>query len=732
MCTKHYRIVSYALFANEGEPEQSADFLARVRENKVDFLDFMVPGAWGTIWGTTWFEVRGRIDRESVKGRAVELVVDLGWKRHRGPGFQAEGLCYRPDGSVIKAVNPDNCWIPLIDANGVANVELDDAGRFTVYVEAASNPLVEADLPFAPMNLGERADGRPSDYVLTTMDVCAFNQNVFDYLMDLETVTSLMRELKDDDPRYWQLAKALQRSLNTYDERDIAGTLEPAKEKLAGVLMERHHEIPPPFLRMGLNQFHDILPGSAIAWVHRQARADYVRDIARLRDIAAEAGASIASARDDADMRSNAAIVPYTAKNGDSWIARTAAVGTQDDDANGTDAVADESTIATTCDDGRIILDNGLLRAIIAPDGTVRSLIDLDNGHELVPDGSGIGHYELLRDEPYEWDAWDIQRDAFLSAEGIDDSHVERVTETKRGGATVHVSSTADGVSIDACITLRPKSKSLEFRTKVDWRASERFLKVDIPIAIQADRAQYECQYGMVERPIQKNTRSDEAKYESCTHRFVRVADAGYAAAVVNASTYGSDVSPIHRNTASGPVRGTMIRLSLLSSPLYPDPNTDKGVHEFAWNVVADASMPAVLDEANRLNAAVLPAVPAFDPLAQLNPVDGVMVLDWVKLADDGSGDLILRVYEAVGGEAHARLAVNAALGKATVRECSIMEDARLDAELPAAFADGDPSVARTAQGAMLSLHPFQLATLRVSCGSDGGNTDGNESGSLR
>ena len=721
-------------FANEGEPEQSADFLARVRENKVDFLDFMVPGAWGTIWGTTWFEVRGRIDRESVKGRAVELVVDLGWKRHRGPGFQAEGLCYRPDGSVIKAVNPDNCWIPLIDANGVANVELDDAGRFTVYVEAASNPLVEADLPFAPMNLGERADGRPSDYVLTTMDVCAFNQNVFDYLMDLETVTSLMRELKDDDPRYWQLAKALQRSLNTYDERDIAGTLEPAKEKLAGVLSEpayssvihdkdlsrnaillygysdggggptremvarirRDHDLAgAPSIDFGtpdelfdrvrhdivdeapdetpvfkgelylelhratltsqqemkrgcrreenllrtteylcaaasvfnpeyrypreeldgiwktllLNQFHDILPGSAIAWVHRQARADYVRDIARLRDIAAEAGASIASARDDADMRSNAAIVPYTAKNGDLWIACTAAVGTQDDDANGTDAVADESTIATTCDDGRIILDNGLLRAIIAPDGTVRSLIDLDNGHELVPDGSGIGHYELLRDEPYEWDAWDIQRDAFLSAEGIDDSHVERVTETKRGGATVHVSSTADGVSIDACITLRAKSKSLEFRTKVDWRASERFLKVDIPMAIQADRAQYECQYGMVERPIQKNTRSDEAKYESCTHRFVRVADAGYAAAVVNASTYGSDVSPIHRNTASGPVRGTMIRLSLLSSPLYPDPNTDKGVHEFAWNVVADASMPAVLDEANRLNAAVLPAV---------------------------------------------------------------------------------------------------------------------------
>ena len=39
-----------------------------------------------------------------------------------------------------------------------------------------------------------------------------------------------------------------------------------------------------------LNQFHDILPGSAIAWVHRQAREEYARDIARLNEIALEAG----------------------------------------------------------------------------------------------------------------------------------------------------------------------------------------------------------------------------------------------------------------------------------------------------------------------------------------------------------------------------------------------------------------------------------------------------------
>ena len=33
---------------------------------------------------------------------------------------------------------------------------------------------------------------------------------------------------------------------------------------------------------MLLHQFHDILPGSSIAWVHREARATYARIAAEL------------------------------------------------------------------------------------------------------------------------------------------------------------------------------------------------------------------------------------------------------------------------------------------------------------------------------------------------------------------------------------------------------------------------------------------------------------------
>ena len=1001
--------------ANPGEPEPSTDAIRRIRAGAMDFEPFEIGGQWGTTWGTTWFEVSGRIDKAAAAGRKVELIVDLGWLHHRGPGFQAEGLVYRADGTAIKSANPRNCWIPLMAADGTPNVELDADDRFTVYIEAAANPFVEGPTPYSPTELGEEATGRPDfPYTLSRMDVCAFNAEMFDYWMDLETVSSLIRELKDDDPRYWQLAKALQRSLNRYDERH-PNTVAAAREALAGVLAEPaassainhiavghahidsawlwpvretrrkvartvsnvlalmdedpdftyamssaqqyawleqehpdlfarmkeriaegrfipvggmwvesdnmiptgeslvrqitfgrryftehlgveprgiwlpdsfgysgawpqiarragydwfltqkiswndatkfpHHSFlwegidgsrilthfPPsdtycssmsmqelmysqrnyldkdlsrnaillygfgdggggptremtarirrdhdlagaPKVEFGtpdelfdrvrkdivddaeretpvfrgelylelhrgtltaqqgmkrgcrreeamlrateylcaaaalkdstyvypkdeldaiwqtllLNQFHDILPGSAIAWVHRQARAEYERDIARLKQIAEQAGRVIKAAEPDDMLVTHAAIPSYAADAASAWTVRDRT------------ASHDAEPVAVERDGGRVILDNGLLRATVEADGTVSSLVDLSGDRELVPGGTRLGRYELLDNEPFHWDAWEVQRDAFLTAHGLRESRIDAVDMAADGACVVRVVARNDDVTIVTCITLHPDRRTLDFSAQVDWLTEEEFLKVDIPLGVQATNAQYECQYGMVERPIQKNSRSDEAKFESCTHRFVRVADASYAAAVVNASTYGSDVSPIHGDDGT---RGAMVRLSLLSAPLYPDPRTDRGAHEFAWSVVADASMPAVLDEATRLNTAELEDVPAFEPLARLDVMEGVPVLDWVKTADDGSGDLILRVYEATGGRAVASLDMCAELAEATVREVDVLEGDGLDPNMPRAL-DG----CKPANGAVLKLAPFQLATLRIS-----------------
>ena len=455
-----------------------------------------------------------------------------------------------------------------------------------------------------------------------------------------------------------------------------------------------------------LNQFHDILPGSAIAWVHRQARTEYARDIARLNEIALEAGRAIAVVEPDDATITDAVIAPYSRQACETWVVRPASSRAE----AGTASMA---RVAVTHDGDTIVLDNGRLHVRIEADGTVSSIVDQRTNRELVPADTRLGRYEMLKDEPFHWDAWDIQRDAFLTANALSEASIASVDETANGGAVVHAVTRAKGVEIRTGIALRPGSATLDFTADVDWHAVEQFLKVDMPVTVQAVNAQYECQYGLVERPINKNTRSDDAKFESCTHRFVRIADADYAAAVVNASTYGSDVSPIHADAAHGTGRGTMVRLSLLSAPLYPDPRTDQGAHSFAWSLVADADMNAVLDEAARLNSPVIGELPDMASLVSLADATGVIVLDWIKLADDGSSDLIVRLYEAAGGNATATLRLDAALSdaKAGVREVNLMEEPELDAELPRALAGDEPM---PADGAVVSLAPFQLATLRI------------------
>ena len=455
-----------------------------------------------------------------------------------------------------------------------------------------------------------------------------------------------------------------------------------------------------------LNQFHDILPGSAIAWVHRQARTEYARDIARLNEIALEAGRAIAAVEPDDATITDAVIAPYSRQACETWVVRPASSRAE----AGTASMA---RVAVTHDGDTIVLDNGQLHVRIEADGTVSSIVDQRTNRELVPACTRLGRYEMLKDEPFHWDAWDIQRDAFLTANALSEASIASVDETANGGAVVHAVTRAKGVEIRTGIALRPGSATLDFTADVDWHAVEQFLKVDMPVTVQALNAQYECQYGLVERPINKNTRSDDAKFESCTHRFVRIADADYAAAVVNASTYGSDVSPIHADAAHGTGRGTMVRLSLLYAPLYPDPRTDQGAHSFAWSLVADADMNAVLDEAARLNSPVIGELPDMAPLVSLADATGVIVLDWIKLADDGSSDLIVRLYEAAGGNATATLRLDAALSdaKASVQEVNLMEEPELDAELPRALAGDEPM---PADGAIVSLAPFQLATLRI------------------
>ena len=215
-----------------------------------------------------------------------------------------------------------------------------------------------------------------------------------------------------------------------------------------------------------LNQFHDILPGSAIAWVHRQARVEYARDVARLNEIALEAGRAIAAVEPDDATITDAVIAPYSRQACEAWVVRPASSRAE----AGTASMA---RVAVTHDGDAIVLDNGQLHVRIEADGTVSSIVDQRTNRELVPAGTRLGRYEMLKDEPFHWDAWDIQRDAFLTANALSEASITSVDETANGGAVVHAVTRAKGVEIRTGIALRPGSATLDFTADVDWHAVE-------------------------------------------------------------------------------------------------------------------------------------------------------------------------------------------------------------------------------------------------------------------
>ena len=139
-----------------------------------------------------------------------------------------------------------------------------------------------------------------------------------------------------------------------------------------------------------LAQFHDILPGSSIAWVHRDAEQAYAEVADILNRVVATALTSLAG--DGAErLAFNAA--PHAR-------AGVPALGAA------TPEVASGASATTTGD--TVVLDNGLIRVGVDGDGLLASVRDLPADRELLAPSAVGNLLQLHRDTPIRWDAWDI------------------------------------------------------------------------------------------------------------------------------------------------------------------------------------------------------------------------------------------------------------------------------------------------------------------------------------
>jgi alpha-mannosidase len=204
-----------------------------------------------------------------------------------------------------------------------------------------------------------------------------------------------------------------------------------------------------------------------------------------------------------------------------------------------------------------------------------------------------------------------------------------------------------------------------------------------------------------VYRPTHTNTSWDAARFEACNHRFLHVAEPGWGVALVTDATYGHDVSRPAGGTDHGGT--TTVRLSLLRAPRFPDPETDQGVHRFGYALLPGATIGDAVREGYRIHLPERHAE-AGGTITPLVEVDrpGV-VISAVKLADDGSGDVVVRLYEAEGARSRTTLTANFDLTTATA--CDLLERP---------LAAAEPQAVSGAGGIELSLRPFEIVTLRL------------------
>ena len=244
--------------------------------------------------------------------------------------------------------------------------------------------------------------------------------------------------------------------------------------------------------------------------------------------------------------------------------------------------------------------------------------------------------------------------------------------------------------SLTQTYTMRAGSARLDIGFDIDWHEDEKLLSLMVPIDVRAHEAACDIQFGHVKRPTHASSSWDAAKFEVCAHRYVDFSEPSFGVAVLNDGRYGHGV------------QDGGVRVSLLRAAKYPDPDADHGRHAVTISVLPHGpGLHDVLHEAEALNMPLrLVAGRATTTPSPVVTLDhrGVQI-SGVKHADDGSGHLIVRLYEACGDR--ATVTVRTARPIRGALRCNLLEEPTDGIEC----SDGIVS---------LTLHPFEVATIRL------------------
>lgn len=454
-----------------------------------------------------------------------------------------------------------------------------------------------------------------------------------------------------------------------------------------------------------LHQFHDILPGSSIARVYaeaNEAHAALQADANRLACAArraltdGEAGVTLFNgqgfAREEvvalppefAQGAVTAEGEPVPVYGGEARVRMPAlgAVSLRPAQGDG----AQPQAFAEETEDG-VLLHNDCAALLVSREGHVLSYVT--DGRELAC-GRPMNVLRMYRDVPRLYDAWDIDSNYREQESETAQTVTFGIASAAGMSASVVWTGTIGHSTIRQTITLRAGSPVAEFDTQVDWHELHRLLKVEFPADVRAENALHEMQFGFVERPTHRSRSADQQRFEVCNHRYTALCDNSHGCAVLNDCKYGVSVEE------------NCISLTLLRAASSPEMRSDQGEQRFRYGFTAwtgSFSGAPVVRQALAFNDPPVMERGTLRAFSAFATDCANVLIDTVKPADDGSGDLILRLYESQ--KADTVYHIVSGLPVEALVPCSMLEED-----------DGAP----LAMDAALHARPFEVMTYRVKC----------------
>ncbi|WP_145948231.1 alpha-mannosidase [Paenibacillus sp. Y412MC10] len=434
-----------------------------------------------------------------------------------------------------------------------------------------------------------------------------------------------------------------------------------------------------------LNQFHDIIPGSAITETYETSDKEYGEIFAKGEHALNEGLNTLVSDINTSGMEGT----PYVVFNSLGWN-RSAVVHIEAVQGEGALAAYDEHGTRLEMDaveDGisvRVpdVPALGYKTVWVKPEaavkadsagvqsfgdtwetsaylvrfnerGEITSLLDKAAGREVVKKGERANRFHFFHDRPTLWDAWDIDTRYEQQPAGEAKLLEKRLVLAGRTKDVLRFRWKIGQSEITQDMIFYHHDRRIDFKTHVHWNEAHKLLKVGFPVDVVTDKATYEIPFGSLERATHRNTSWEQAQYEVCGHRFVDVSEHGYGVSLLNDCKYGYDV------------QGSTIRLSLLRAPKWPDVTADLGEHDFTYSLlphqggwreshtVRQAAELNVDMPVRQAESGAQGSRPSTGSLITLS--GGHVLLDTVKPSEDGSG-VILRFYESTGGREQIEL----------------------------------------------------------------------------